>query len=148
MTSRTWIVLADATSARVFRSDRGDRGWTLIRELEHPAGRERASRVGSDKPGRVKQSRGYRSALEAPTPFEKKEARKFARLIAAELDQAIASRSFDRLILVAAAPFLGLLRSEMSDRVQRSIAATVERDYLHVDESTARQHLREHLAAQ
>src|SRR5882724_8842954 len=59
---RTWILLADAASARLYVSGERPGDWTLLREIEHPESRMRPSELLSDRPGRVKQSTGSRDA--------------------------------------------------------------------------------------
>jgi protein required for attachment to host cells len=57
------------------------------------------------------------------------------------------ARADGRLILVAPPGFLGVLRSELSDRVRGRIAALVEKDYLHLDPLQARERLEEQVQA-
>jgi len=52
--ARTWIVLADAASARMYAPQANGRDWTLAVELSHPQGRAKESELGRDKPGRDK----------------------------------------------------------------------------------------------
>jgi len=145
--TRTWIVLADAASARLFQPA-GPRGnWALVAELQHPESRARDSDLVTDRPGRVKQSKGYRSAMESPTPPKKVEIRKFARQLAKALEDGLQKKAYERIILAAPPAFLGLLRSELSDRVRGRIAALVEKDYLHLDQRQARERLEEQLQA-
>jgi protein required for attachment to host cells len=145
--NRTWIVLADAASARLFQAAalRGD--WTLVAELQHPQSRARDSDLVTDRPGRVKQSKGYRSAMEPPTSPKKVEMKKFARQLAKALEDGLGKNAYERIILVAPPGFLGLLRGELSDRVRSRIAALVEKDYLHLDQRQARERLEEQLQA-
>ena len=60
MKTRTWIVLADATSARLYAPGRPHRDWALVAELQHPEGRARDSDLVTDKPGRRRRQRGRR----------------------------------------------------------------------------------------
>jgi protein required for attachment to host cells len=145
--TRTWIVLADAASARLYEAS-GPRGsWALVAELQHPESRARDSQLGTDKPGRVKQSKGYLSAMEPPTPPKKVEVKNFARQLAKALEDGLSKGTYERLILVAPSGFLGVLRSELSDRVHGRIAALVDKDYLHLDQREARDRLDEQLHA-
>ncbi len=147
MDTRTWIVLADAASARMYAPQANGRDWTLVAELAHPQGRARESELGRDKPGRVKQSGGGRSALEPHTPRKKVEVEKFARQIAQTLDDALVRKAYDRLVLVAPPAFVGVLRGTLAERVAQRISATVEKDYLHLDPPELRERLRQQLEA-
>jgi len=139
--NRTWVVLADEASAKLYESKAAERNWKLVAEMSHPESRAKESELVSDKPGRVQQSEGYRSAMEPPTPRKKVEVDRFAREVAQTLDDAAAKRAFDRLILVAAPPFLGVLRQHLSGRVQKHVVATIEKDYLHLDLREVRERL-------
>lgn len=147
MDTRTWIVLADASSARVYAPQANGRDWTLAVELSHPQGRAKESELGRDKPGRVKQSAGGRSAMEPPTPRKKVETEKFARQIAQVLDDALVRKAYDRLVLVAPPAFVGVLRGTLAERVARRISATVQKDYLHLDARELRERLLRQLEA-
>ena len=144
---RTWILLADAASARLYLSGERPGDWTLLRELEHPESRMRTSELLSDKPGRVKQSTGSRAALEAPTPRKKVEAERFARELAKVLDEGVVSGACERLVLVAPPAFLGVLRDKLPRRVAERVSDVIEKDYLHLDQPTLRKRLEKELDA-
>ena len=147
MKTRTWIVLADDASARVYQASGPHGSWALVTELQHAESRAKDSELGTDKPGRVKQSKGYRSAMEPPTPRKKVEVMKFARQVAKALEDGLRKEAYQRLILAAPPGFLGMLRGELSERVRGRIAALVDKDYLHLDERQARERLEEQLQA-
>jgi len=148
MNARTWIVLADAATAKVYEPQASRRDWKLIAELAHPESRAKESELGTDKPGRVRQSTtGSRAAMEPPTPRKEVEIEKFAREIAKALDDALVRKAYDRLVLVAPPEFVGILRKLLSERVERCIATTVEKDYLHLDLPEARERLEHQLEA-
>jgi len=147
MDARTWIVLADAATARIYEPRADRRGWRLVAERTHPESRAKESELRTDKPGRVKQSAGYRVAMEPSTPRKEVEAEKFAREIAKTLDEALLAKAYDRVVLVAAPAFLGLLREILPDRVQRHVADVVEKDYLHLDSREVHERLQHQLDA-
>jgi protein required for attachment to host cells len=143
----TWILLADSASARLYASGARLAGWTLVRELAHPESRMRTSEILSDKPGRVRQSTGSRSAMEPPTPRKKVEAEHFAREVARMLEEGVASGAYDRIVLVTPPAFLGVLREKLAPRVQERVARIVEKDYLHLDAATLQKRLAHELEA-
>jgi protein required for attachment to host cells len=145
--ARTWIVLADAAMARVYEPQPGRRDWALIVELEPAQGRAKESELRSDKPGRVKQSAGFRVPMEPHTPRKRVEIETFARQIANALDDALVRRAYDHLVLVAPPELVGVLRSMLPERVERRIAATVDKDYLHLDPPQVRERLEQQLSA-
>jgi protein required for attachment to host cells len=146
MDERTWIVLADAATARVYVPRGERRNWTLLAELTHPQSRAKESELLSDKPGRVKQSTGSRSAMERHTPRKEVEITKFAGEIAKALDDGVVRNAYDRLVLVAAPEMVGMLRATLSQRVADRITATVEKDYLHLDPPVARERIERELS--
>ena len=144
---RTWILLADAASARLYASGERPGDWTLLRELQHPESRMRPSGLLSDKPGRVKQSTGSRAAMEPHTPRKKVEAERFAREIAQALDESVVSGACERLVLVAPPAFLGVLRDKLPPRVAARVTDVIEKDYLHLDQPTLKKRLEKALEA-
>jgi protein required for attachment to host cells len=143
-----WTLLADAASARLYQSKKGLSDWTPIREFNHPESRQHAADLVSDKPGRVRQAAtGARVAMEPHTPLKKKEAEKFARELAAALEDGLNKAAYDQLILVMAPPFLGTLREVLSPRVSERIEHVIEKDYLHLDASGLKERIQEHLTA-
>jgi protein required for attachment to host cells len=147
MDARTWIVLADAATARIYEPQADRREWRLVAERTHPESRAKESELRTDKPGRVKQSAGSRAALEPTTPRKEVEMEKFARQIAKTLDDALVRKAFDRLVLVAPPAFVGLLRATLPERVEARISTTLEKDYLHVDPHELRDRLQAQLDA-
>lgn len=130
---RIWILLADAGSARLYESRGGRSDWTLVREFSHPESRLRESELLSDKPGRVRQSTGKRTAMEWRTPRRKVEAEKFARELARSLEALVDGATPDRIVLVTPPTFLGLLREKLAPRVQARVSSVIEKDYLHLE---------------
>ena len=128
---KQWIVVADASRARVLAvNDKGD-GLVVESELEHPASRARASELTSGAPGRVKQSfgAGSRPAMSARTDPKEVEAEAFARQLADVLEQGCNHNRFERLTLVAPPHFLGLLRSAINGQVAKRVVLTIDKDF-------------------
>jgi protein required for attachment to host cells len=140
--TRAWIVLADSASARLYETDGLYGTWRLLAELAHAGNRPRQPGTG-----RLKHVDGARPATELPTSHNKAEVEKFARELARALEDGLAKRAYEQLILVVPSAFLGFLRGQLSHRVLARIATVVERDYLHIDERQARERLEEQLHA-
>lgn len=148
MNHRVLVVLADSAGARLYETDGALRTWTLVQEHEHPESRAHVAQLVSDKPGRVKQSGGPdRAAMEPHTPRKKVEAEHFARELAGALEKLLDATPFDQVILVTPPPFLGILRGELSGRVQKRISTLVEKDYLHLPMQELRERLEKQLKA-
>jgi protein required for attachment to host cells len=131
---KQWVLVADASRARIFSIPEDNKPWQLERELEHPASRAKATDLTTDVPGRVKQSfgAGSRPAMEDPTDPKEVEAQTFARSLAAALEQGLNQNRFERLTLVAPPHFLGLLRGAVPEQVAKRIHQSVNKDYTHL----------------
>jgi protein required for attachment to host cells len=111
-----WIVTANAAKARVCERQ-ADGSLVEVADLIHPESRQ---------PGRRSElslgdhQRGH-SAYEPPTDVHAKEHQRFARELAARLDDAIAQGRCRRLALFASPAFLGLLRAQLGDAAAKAV---------------------------
>lgn len=105
--------------------------------------------LASDRPGRTHapMGKGSRHAFGPEPHLRKQEAERFARLIARMLDEARNKDEFDELILVAAAPFLGMMRRELSRLTADRVMHVIPKDLVHGPVSDLERHL-EALAAE
>jgi protein required for attachment to host cells len=125
----TWIVVSNASRARVFSVNGATPAWTLVRELEHPASRAKGSELTPTEPGRMKQSAGQgRPAMEAGTPPKEVEAEHFAQELAHLLDKEYDHQAYSQLLLVAPPHFLGLLRKRLNAKLTKHLLASVDKD--------------------
>ncbi len=142
-----WILVSDLSRAKLFTAELREDPWTLVKEFDHPEGREfsREIRPGSP-PGRMQQSRGNgsRTAMEPHTTPKEAEAERFARQLADFLENAQARRQFDYIVLVAPPHFLGLLHATLGRQTTKHLRAMVDKDYV----SLAPQELRVRLIEQ
>lgn len=73
----------------------------------------------------------------------KHEAALFAGRIAEQLEQARRGDEFDRLVVMAAPPFLGLLRKALPNSVRLQVAAEVDKDLVHEPPASLQTHIPE-----
>lgn len=132
----TWILVCDASRARLFSTPGKGRPWTLVQELNHPESRLKGSEIMSDQPGRVRQSMGAgtRPAMEPHTPPKQVEAEHFAQQLAGVVEHGHGRNDFSRLVLVAPPHFLGLLRKSLSDQCSKRVVASLDKDYTELKE--------------
>lgn len=117
-----WVVVADSASARIFSMAGPRAGLVEIEALDHPEGRLPAGEINADRPGRSFASAGKRRhAMEREVNPKKQAIMTFARAIVERLEHARAQGELERLILVAAPEFLGLLREHMSAETKRIV---------------------------
>jgi len=112
--SNRLVVVADQSKARIFTVDDPHGPLQQVDELEHPEARKREQELISDRPGRSFDSNGQgRHAMGTSVEPKKEEAIRFAKQVAEYLQAAHHEGRFNRLLLVAGPPLLGLLRDKL-----------------------------------
>ncbi|HUI26373.1 MAG TPA: host attachment protein [Candidatus Kryptonia bacterium] len=136
MNNTTWILVSDASRARLFATTGKLKPWTLVQELDHPKSRLKGQDITTDKAGRMRQSfgAGSRPAMASPTSTKEVEAEHFTQELAALLESGHGRNEFSRLVLVAPPHFLGLLRKLLSPPLIKRIAATIDKDLTQLHE--------------
>lgn len=123
--SITWIMVANASHAKLFKNDGPKKGLQLIKELIHPESREKAAELVSDRVGNYAGSGSYAQ----PTPPKEVEAERFALEIAQELEHGRVNNAYEKLVLVTSSHFMGLLNGRMSQQVRNKISESINKDY-------------------
>lgn len=127
--SITWILVANASQAKLYANNGPKKGLSLLKELIHPESREKAANLVSDRPGHNQGlGNGHGSYVPATDPKEH-EADRFALELARELEDGRTSNAYERLIIAASAPFLGMLNGRLSTQVKGKLAESIEKDY-------------------
>ncbi|MBW4050822.1 MAG: host attachment protein [Proteobacteria bacterium] len=130
---RVRIVVADQSEARFYDVEHRDSQLRLIATLTDPLAHLHDRDFKSDRPGRVYDhaaGKGRRGATAhhgtaGERSPRKHEAEMFARRIAAQVQTAYRQNEFDRLILIAAPGFLGLLRHALPASLTAIVAGEV-----------------------
>ncbi len=125
--SITWIMVANASQAKIFVNHGPNKGLQFIKEMVHPESREKTSNLVSDRSG-SRTGTGH-GALQQATDPKHHEAEHFAQEVSRELDDGRIRNAYDRLVLVASAPFVGLLNSHLPEPVRSRISEVVDKDY-------------------
>ena len=137
----TWILVANASTARLYVNHGVKKGIQLVKELSHPESREKGSNLVSDRPGHyVGAGNGHGSFVSANDP-KQNEAERFAQELAREMEHGRTANSYLRAILVAAPAFMGLLKSNLSSQVCKLVSEKVEKDYTKATEKELAGHL-------
>lgn len=124
----TWVMVADASRARLYRVDFAERRLEVVHEDETLRTRAKAGDIVTDRQGSRQDSGGpgQRSGFEPETDPKRHEKARFAARAAAEIEAAANAHRFEQLVLVAAPQMLGDLRAELSgpvsSRITREIA--------------------------
>ena len=120
--AKNWVMVADSASARIFSISGPRSSLEPVEALDHPEGRLAAQEINADRPGRSFASAGKsRHAMEKEVDPKKQAAIAFAREIAERLASARVQGELERLILVAAPEFLGLLREHLDSETKRRV---------------------------
>jgi protein required for attachment to host cells len=152
-----WVVVADKGRARVFSMD-SPRAEEMHERRDYlmPEQRRHERDLRTDDRGRVFDSGGKRRmpriqigqghhAVEDPMSPKEKAAVDFARDIADDLDKAVATDEFDKLVIVAEPEFLGMLRDKLSDKTSKRVALELPKNISKQAPDEIRKHLPDRL---
>ena len=125
-----WILVANASLARIFRRDSALTPLVPVETISHERSRMRGCELATDRPGSeaADNSQGA-NHFEPRTDARRKEHLRFAREIADRLDKGLAAHEFDSLALFASSPFLGELKPQLSDAVKAKTKLALSNDF-------------------
>jgi len=130
MTPATWILIANASRARLYRQHGRSGSWRTVQEFQHPESSAMGRDLRTDRPGRVQQrmASGRSAAAEPHVPPKRLEAAHFARELATQLSASLRDAGAARLVLVAPPRFLGLLRKELDAPLRAHVVESLNAD--------------------
>lgn len=138
----TWILIADGAHARIFSNSGPGKGIVAVQggvlEGDHRPDHE----LVSDGLGRSFESSGdMRHAIEPRTDPHRELKRTFAGRLADMLDQRLAEKAYDRLVIVAPPTALGDLRAALSEHVKPRVYAELDKDLVKTPTAELPSHL-------
>lgn len=146
MSDTTWILVADASRARVFEHSRSLQSLTLVFEDDRPELRDRSLTRDSDRPGRTRESVGHaRHGLEPHTSIDERIRENFSRELAERLAIGANDQRFGQLLLVAPPSMLGAIRSHLDENLRERVIAEIHKDLTKIPAHELPQHLKEWL---
>jgi len=123
-----WILIADASRARLLQQDEGIL-CAFLRSFEHPASRLHSSELGDGERGRQATDRSFgAAAFEPRLDAHRKEHLHFAGELAGFLEAAALKGEFQSVRVFAPSPFLGELKAQLGDATRRLLASTHDLD--------------------
>jgi len=133
---KTWVVIADASQARVYRIDQAAHQLVWVNTFEHPQSRLKSGELTADGPGSqsAKGAGALHTAYNPRSDQHEIEKENFAKELANALDVARNDHHYDELILIAEPHFHGLLHSQLSDHVNRMVSQSIKKNYLSANE--------------
>jgi protein required for attachment to host cells len=137
----TWIIVANASQAKLYANTGPKKGLKLIKELKHPESREKASELVSDRPGQMHSPGNSHRASQPKSNPKTNEARHFAQELARELNHGRSSGQVERLILVAPPAFMGLINEKLDGPTANLVSDRFEKDYTKSGEKELAGHL-------
>ena len=129
-----WILISDASAARVFSLAGRNKPLQLVKEFANAEGRKLTQDLVSDEPGRISKggTPGMKSAMDPRTTAHEGAAETFARQLADFLKHHSSNGELATISLVAPANFLGLLRSALSKETDHLVRSSLAKDLVHV----------------
>ncbi len=143
--SDIWVTVADSSRARIFKAESSSAPLEEIQTLAHPAARLHEGDLTTDRSGRDTNSTSGSHGFGTEAETKEQEADRFASLVCSTLEASHQKGSFDKLYIVAAPSFLGLLRKHRSNSVKQVVAEELSKNISTLDAKTIRSHLPEHL---
>jgi protein required for attachment to host cells len=138
---RTWYVVADGGRARILQKRDKEDMFDMIRELVSADLHHRTRELGSERPGRIRESASSaHHAVEPRQDLHRAEKRSFVHELAEALNEAGAGNEFDRLILVAPAHSLRTLHDGLDAATKPKVAAQLQKDLTNVPAAELAKH--------
>lgn len=126
--SNIWIIVADTYRARIFSADKPAAALTELETLANPAARQHEGDIVSDRSGHVLSGTTGGHDLSARTEAKQEEANRFAAEVCQHLEKGRNGKAFDKLYILAAPAFLGLLRKHVSAPLKALVAGEIDKD--------------------
>ena len=131
----TWILVANASLAKLYANLGPNKGLTLVKELIHPESRQKNGELVSDRSGAMGAVGSGGGSMQPQTLPKQHEAKVFAQEIAQALYQGRTSNAFKRAILVAPPAFMGLLNAVIDGPTAQLITDRFEKDHTKTPEN-------------
>jgi protein required for attachment to host cells len=138
----TWILIADGARARIFANHGPGKGIEVVEGATFDADHRPDREIMSDKPGRSFESVGEtRHAIQPHHDPHRELKRAFSERLAAMLEEKLAAKAYDRVVLVAPPVTLGDLRAALSEHVRAAVYAELDKDLTKTPMAELPQHL-------
>lgn len=144
VSENTWILVADRAKATIYQSIWPElEYYRKVEEIRHPQGAAQQEEIGRARPGRMLGAGSVRSIGEPPTDFRHRTAQEIALLVIERLQQGRMNNEFGRLIIVAPALMLGVLRDRMPAPLAKTVVMTVNKHLVDVPVQELMEHVDE-----
>lgn len=158
----TWVIAADSNRARIFEMSPGGGKLLEIEDMFNPEGRQSLGEQVSDAEGNFAQggpmrgegstgagiagaglggARGQGSTGEPQETWREHDINMFSKQLVRYLDKARNEHRFDKLRVIAAPKFLGLIRQNMNKEVQKMVEEEIPKEITGLDTRNVEQYL-------
>jgi protein required for attachment to host cells len=141
MAGTTWILVANASCARLYANHGPNKGLALLKEMKHPKSRKKGADLVTDRAGHMQSSGNGHGARQPQTDPKQNEARNFAQELAKELHHGRVTAQFERAIVVAPPAFMGLLNDKLDGPTAQMVSNRFEKDYTKATDKELAGHL-------
>jgi protein required for attachment to host cells len=126
-----WVLIADGAKARLFAADAPTGALEERETFVNPDGRAKQRDLKTDRPGATspRMGRGRRATEPDVSPREHA-LQLFAKLLVDHLEAGRTGNDFERLVLVAAPAFLGMMRDQMSAPLKSLVSLELDKDFV------------------
>ncbi|MFC1602124.1 host attachment protein [Pseudomonadota bacterium] len=140
--STAWIIAADTAHARIFSAEQPNGELEEIETLTYPEARLHEGDMVSDSPGRERNASGSGSHDMGHTSDAKQAAAmRFAEQVSGVIEAGRIAGRFNKLYIIAAPAFLGIMRKHYSSATSQSVTAEVDKNLTTHSAIEIRQHL-------
>ncbi|MBK1644279.1 Host attachment protein [Thiocapsa imhoffii] len=137
----TWILAADNSRARIFTATKATDPLYEIHTLAFPEGRLHEGDLTTDKGGRGHDSIRGAHGIDTEGAHRQENAERFASLICDTLETGRNKGAFQKLYVIAAPAFLGLLRKHQSPPLKQLVAGEIDKNLTTQPPASIRQSL-------
>jgi protein required for attachment to host cells len=125
----TWILVANASLARLYEHLGPNKGLKLVKEMIHPESRLKNADLVTDRPGSMASAGNGQGAKQPQTQPKEHEAKVFAQELAHQLYDGRTRNAFGRAIVFAPPAFMGMLNAVIDHPTAQLITDRFEKDY-------------------
>ena len=141
----TWVVVADTSRARIFAAEKPASDLAEIDDMTHPEARLHESDLIADRPGSGRNHGSGSFSMGESGVYKDSEAAKFAHEVCERVEAGRIHGQFQKLYVIAAPQFLGLLRKHQSSATRQMVAAEISKNLSASDAKSIRAHLPQYL---
>lgn len=140
--AKTWILVAESSRAKIYRTDNRNDPLQEVEDLVHPQSRQHEKEMSSDLPGSNKGGGASHHHFDEATSIKEHEVTLFAKQVAERLETGRSKGDFYKLIIVAAPSFLGHLRKCLSSETVKLVSEEINKNLLQHSPADIHQHVK------